>query len=276
MSKENEQMNALMGGASGTPGGNGGEDWKAMYESLKAKYDADRPMLGRVRELSEKDRRISELEKENERLRTAGAATDMVAQLTPEERGDLPEDYLGAAAKLASRATDAALKGVNEEMARMRMEREEERAAGREAERARFIERINARFPKFLSSISEGGANVKAWSEFLAMNAGSVKMALENMDFGVLEYHIVRFYKEVLEVNPPKGGEGVATAPDPTSQGGGRPSTTEGGEKIYTASEYDALDEKCEKLRRKGDFVEYRKLRDELESALSEGRVKDE
>lgn len=267
-----EQMNALLGNKQ-APGGGTVEkkDWKAEYEALKAQYDHDKAMIGRVKA---SDNRVKELESEIAKLKSERGGAN-VPTLTPEEKGEIPDEYVGAAATLASRAAGNAVAGVSEEIAELRREREAEKAAARERMANDFAKRIDRRYPGFLSSIGAGGDKHDAWESFLVNNAASVQVAYANCDYDSLVYHIDRFYREVLEVRPPNGEKGNATAPDPVPHGGGNPRVVDS-EKTYTAEEYAALDEKCMKLRREGRFDEYRQLRDELDSALSEGRVKDE
>lgn len=268
---EEEQVKALLGKRK-SPAGGSGESPEQRCAELERQLQSAKVEQGRVKAL---DARVKELEQECARLRGERGAADVAAALTPEERGDLPEDYIGAAAKMTSRAVGQALTGVNEELARMRREREAEREAEEGRRKSDFIRRVNARFPGFLGSISEGGDKAQAWASFLVNNADSVSSAFARCDLDSLVYHVERFYREVLDVRPPDGERGAATAPDPVPRGSGKPAERDGGsERAYTPEEYDALDEKCMKLRREGRIDEYRKLRDELDSALSEGRVR--
>lgn len=273
---ETEQVNALLG-AKKAPGGTSDKDWKAEYEALKAEYERAKPMLGRVNveAVAAKDKRISELESEIRRLKGAKGAAEIAASLTPEERGEIPEEYVGVAAKIASRATGDAMAGVNQELARLREEREAEKERERKRVASDFVNRINRRYPGFLASIGEGGDKAEAWASFLVNNAASVNEAYGRCDYDSLAYHIDRFYREVLEVRPPNGDKGNASAPDPVSHGGGKPATRDDGKKTYTAEEYSALEEKCMKLRRKGDYDGYAKLREELDEILVDGRVEE-
>ena len=262
-----EQMNALLGKKN--PSGGTGEDWEARCHALEHELQTARVEQGRVQKLNA---RIKELESELAKLRAGGGAAKTVT-LTPEEQGEIPDEYVGAAAKLADRAANNAVAGVNAELEQLRRERAAEKAEAQERIAAEFVRRIDRRYPGFLASIGEGGDKHDAWASFLVNNAASVQEAFGKCDYDSLVYHIDRFYREVLEVRPPNGEKGNASAPDPVPHGGGKPKVAAGGEKIYTAEEYSALQEKCMKLQREGKDEEFQQLRAELDKALSEDRI---
>lgn len=271
-------MNALLGGNKPSSGENTVEFWKAKASEFERLAQSTKVEQGRVSKL---DARVKELEAENARLRSNRKAADIVAGMTEDERGEIATDVLETQARIADRAAEnavgSALNGINAEFERMKQEREAEKAANQRRIEAEFASRIDDSFPGFLASISEGGDKAKAWASFLVNNAESVKDAYRRCDYNALAYHIRRFYSEVLDVRPPKERDNGATGPDPSSTSGGLPpGSSINGERRYTAQEYDALDEKCMKLRRAGKYDEYTKLREELDSALSEGRVDDE
>ena len=267
MNDTEKQVNALLGSKK-TPGGGVEKDWKAEYEALQAERERDKAMIGRVKA---SDARVKELEEENKRLKEGMRAKKIT--LTPEEQGEIPSEYVDMAATVASRAAGDAMAGVNQELARLREEREAEKAEARKRIATDFVNRINRRYPGFLVSIGEGGDKADAWTSFLVNNAASVNEAFVKCDYDSLVYHIDRFYREVLEVRPPNGEKGNASVPDPVSHGGGSPVARADGKKTYTEEEYAALEKKCADLRRKGEYAEYKKLRDELDEILVEGRV---
>lgn len=273
-----ERVDALLGDGKPPAGEDTVEFWKAKAAEAERLAQSARVEQGRVAKM---DARVKELEAENAKLRSGNRAAEIVAGLTDEERGEIAPDVLEAQARIAGRAADRAVgtafDGMRAELEKMKQEREAERAAAHERMAADFESRIERRFPGFLSSIGAGGDKAKAWASFLVNNAASVKDAYARCDYNALVYHIGRFYTEVLDVQPPREKGDGATLPDPSASGGGLPSgDAVGGGKRYTAKEYDALDAKCMKLRRAGKLDEYDRLREELDSALSEGRVDDE
>lgn len=273
MRKDNLKMNeagnkvgALIGAAGAASGS--ADEWKQKYEELKREYDSKKPMLGRIGDLSAKDREIAELKKKIGDLEKGGRRPSDA--LTPDERENLSPEFVSAAEKISTAATE----GISEELKRMRMEREQEREEFMKVKETQFLQAVESKYPGFLAKIN-GGEWAAAWSSYLSNNQGSVVSAYQSFDIGSLSYHVDRFYREVLEVRPPDG-RGNASVPDPVSLAGGKPGSVVSKDKVYSPEEYEALEAECAKLRRNGDFDGYRKLRDNLENILREGRVKDE
>lgn len=268
MNEAGNKVGALIGAAGAASGG--ADEWKAKYEALKKENEAMKPMLGRVKDLSAKDKEIAELKKKIGELEKGGRANPEDA-LTPEERASLAPEFVQAAAKISTAATE----GIGEELRQMRIEREQERAAFRQAQEETFFRNVEAKYPGFIANISEGGKWNASWNTFLVHNKDSVVSAYKSLDIDALSYHVDRFYREVLEVRPPDG-KGKASIPDPVSTRGGAPGLVDNPTKVYTPEEFALLEEECAKLRRKGDFDGYRKMRDNLETILREERVKEE
>ena len=266
MNEAGNKVGALIGAAGAAP--EAADEWKQKYEELKREYDSKKPMLGRIGDLSAKDREIAELRKRVGELEKGGRRPSDA--LTPDERENLSPEFVNAAEKISTAATE----GISEELKRMRMERDQERAEFLKAKEEQFLQAIENKYPGFLAKIN-GGEWAAAWSSYLSHNQGSVVSAYKSFDVGSLSYHVDRFYREVLEVRPPDG-KGSASVPDPVSLAGGKPGTVVSKDKVYSPEEYEALEAECAKLRRNGDFDGYRKLRDNLETILREGRVKDE
>ena len=266
----NEQVNALTGGVA-TPA-SGGEDWKAKYEAAQRELASARVEQGRVKKL---DDRTKELEAELKALKAGKSKEELLASLSEDSRENVAPEVQAAAAEIAAAALERERAANEERFKRLESKYAADREASAEANQRAFMARIETTFPGFLSSVGPGGKNAKAWTKYLVYNKGSVSGALAQCDFSTIDYHIRQFCASI-EVPVPSADGGEATISDPGNQAGGPvPKLNASVGKVYTGEEYDALDAQCEKLRREGRLDEYRKLRDELESALHEGRVKD-
>lgn len=263
---DNDTVNEIFGGVTKT---DSNEDWKAKYEEAEKQLQSARVEQGRVKAL---DARAKELEKELAELKEAKSVTNLTETLTAEEREALPEEYIGAAAKIASRASNEALAGLTEEVDRLRRERDAEKTAANQRKLEGFVAQIDAKYPGFRSAVAPGGDKKNAWDVFLRRNAGSVNEAFKSLDFDALTYHIDRFYREDLGVRPPEGNGAVAV-PDPVSTGGTGVETLSDG-KTYSQSEIDKMYDDIEAARDAQDFSRVRKLSAILERAIREGRVK--
>lgn len=265
---EIEQAKALMNG-SDTTVKNAGEDWEAKYKEAEKQLQSAKVEQGRVKAL---DTRNKELEKEIARLKEEHTTKSVVDSLTPEERGDFPDEYLSPVAKVVNRATEAALADVNEELNRLRAERDAEKAMATERAKSEFLSMIDGKFPGFRAAISTGGDKEQAWASYLEHNAGSVVAAFQSCNFSSLAYHIERFYRDTLGVHPPEGN-GRAAVPDPTSTGGtGAEILSEG--KTYSQAQIDKMYDDIELARDAGDYARVKALSATLERVIREGRVK--
>ena len=266
----NEQVSALTGG--GSAAGAAGEDWKAKCEALQRELASAKVEQGRVKKL---DDRTKELEAELKAIKAGKSKEELLASLSQEYRDSVAPEVQAAAAEIAAAALERERAANEARFARYDNERAAEREANEEANQRAFMARIETTFPGFLSSVGPGGTNAEAWTRYLVHNKLSVAGALQHGDFATIDYHIRQFFGSI-EVRVPSADGGEATSSDPGNQAGGAsPQPNAGVGKVYTSEEYDALDRKCDSLYHGGRLDEYRKLRDELESALSEGRVKD-
>lgn len=268
MDKE-EQVRALFGGAGSH--GQQEEDWKSKFEEAQRQLNSARVEEGRVRKLNEEkkalEKRIAELEKGRQ-------AADLVAGLSEDERGDVPDEYVGVAARVASDASERVSARVTEELERLRKEREEEREEAQKRLSRQFLSQVEAKFPKFLADIGAGGDKKRAWDAFMENNSESVLKAFNSCNLEGLVYHVNRFYRDELGVRPPEGEGAGASAPDPiTSQGGNLNVNADDPNKKWTKDEYDALEKKALSLRASGNFKEYRRIVQELDNILAEGRL---
>ena len=266
MNEEIEKaMNALAGDgtAGGTSSGGDGTDWKAKCKELENKLNAVWADEGRAKKLAEE---VKELRKQLAGAEALKRAKEEVANLGEETRGDVPEDYLVGAGVLAQKMAADAIAEKSAELDRRIAEREERERAARQQQ---FAERIDRQFPGFLrDAVSDTGDKHAAWVQYQRYNAPSIVAATRNFDFESLSWHIQQFYTNALGIAAPSGGTGAA-APDPSPTGGVNQAHRTAG-KPYTEDEIDALFDKKEAARDRGDWAEVRRLTDEINRAQAE------
>lgn len=263
-------LGAIGGNAEGT---NGGEpDYKALYEKSQKELQANKVEDGRLRKVNEE---LAAARKELDELRRSKRTEEAINALPEDLKNEVPDDIKRGSAVIAQKAVDSALSGAmadtNERLARLEREQEEARVSADRVRKAEFERRIANTYPDFLKGIDAGGDKREAWMKYRRFNEASIQSAISSCDYDTLEYHIKNFYREI-DVPLPTAGQGY-TAPEPRPASGGQQVIPQGGGKTYTLDEYVALQEKCEKLFYENK-AEYAKLRDELEKAMAEGRVK--
>lgn len=257
-------MDALAGGVSnGGDAGGDNVDWKAKYEEMAHKYQTSQVEQGRVKKLTEEN---NALKKQLDERNSSRIAQEVLDDLPPEVKEDVPEDILRAQTLVAQRAAERAISAQNAELQAIR-----DQMASRS--RDQFAKRIEQEFPGFLSTaVPEGGDKHDAWVQYQRYNAASISAAVEACDFDSLSWHIRKFYTDELGIAPPSGGTAPAAA-DPSAIGGGTPVVVGPG-KIYTQQEISHLYDEVEKARDRGDFAEVRRIGAEIDKAVREGRVK--
>lgn len=270
MSKaETEQMDALMGGANSPANGAGSGVSMDEFERTKHELDNSR---GRLKAL---DAKVKELEKENAELRASQNRDEIISSaLSEEERDKLDPAFVSAMAKVSA-ATEARLRKEYEE-------RDRQTAAEREARmqeaKVNFARQIESAFPGFLASIGESGDKNAQWREFCGVYGASVNAAYARFNVSAISTLIQQFIawsNKEQGVRVPSGSQGKAMSPDPRNLGSGKEVQHDNGTKTYTPEEYAELEKKAMQARRRGDFDAYRKLDEELNTILAEGRVKD-
>ena len=254
-------MNALAGQNDSV---DASEDWKSKYLELERKFQSERVEGGRLRKANEEleaaKRRIAELENTD---RTQKILAEMPADMVE----DIPDDFKAASANIAARVVDRSMSGIEERMAKI------ERQSQEEAQNA-FITRVNAQFPGFLNGISIGGDKQAAWNKYLRHNKASVEDAIRLSDYDTLAYHIRNFYNSELSVPVPSGDYGDPASADPSASVGGPKVVEMHPGKIYTQAEILALYDQIEAARDRGDYAEKSRIENEVEKAQREGRVK--
>lgn len=265
-----QKIDALLGNGNDTPnGGQSTDELKARVAELERELAKAKVEQGRVSKLNAQKKA---LEDELAKYREGRSAQKLASEYHDAENDGIPKEYVNMAASMASKAADSA---VEEARRRMEAERKAEQEANHERKAKDLVALVESKYPKFLSSIGPGGDKQQAWASFLVNNRDSVNRAFSELNIDMLSYHINRFYNEVLGIRPPQGTAESNPAADPTSSRRGNQSLETTAGKVYTAAEYDALEKKALELRKRGDYEGYRKLDEELNSALAENRVKD-
>ena len=273
MNKETEQaVKALMGNGNALADAGGEKDWKTLYEESQRQLQSARVDQGRVAKL---DAEKKELEKQLHDLQSRRNEEEIIRGVPEGELEGVPNDIVSASAKLAAAAVEKERAATEERLARIEQERAAEREAiARQAQDA-FVERINDAHPGFIqSAMLEGGDKHEAWNAYLRHNKASVREAFARCDYDSLEYHINAFYEKVLHVPVPSAGGAQSTASDPSASSGGSGNPVGGGKKLYTQAEYDALEKSYEEARANRDYTKANEISRELDSILSEGRIK--
>lgn len=269
MNEEMEKaMNALAGGT-GTAGAPAGDavDWKAKYEEMERKFQSAQVEQGRVKKLDEEKKA---LEAKLAELSSKRRSQEAISSLPDNLREAIPDDYAEGTSLIAQRTVDAALAARDAELAAIKAQMAEKERRAAKAANDSFGVRIEQAFPGFLkSAVLEGGDKHAAWVQYQRYNAGSINAAVAACDFDTLSYHIRKFYTDELGIVAPSGGTGAA-APDPSATGGGTPAARTAG-KAYTEDELDALFDKKEAARDRGDWAEVKRLTDEINRAQAAG-----
>ena len=265
-------MDALAGGGAptGNPAGGDTTDWKAKYEEAQKALASARVDQGRVKKLDEEKKALEAKIAELSASRRSEAA---ISALPDDIREDMPEKFAQGTALVAQKMVDEALASRDAELRELKAKMAEGAERNAAIARQQFGNRIEQEFPGFLkSAVMDGGDKHPAWVQYQRYNAASINAAVDACDFDVLKYHIEKFFRDELGVEPPSGGTGAA-APDPSTTGGGTSVALKPG-KTYTWDEIDKLYDEIEVLRARGDYKGMQQLSDEVERAQKEGRVK--
>lgn len=227
-------------------------DWKARCEELEKQLNSTRVEEGRVKKLSEE---LKARDEELAKLRAIKEEENLLDSLSPEERDEVPPEFLNATTKLIRGGMervrsqyDQRIKDYESQMATSRQE-----AAERE-----LLSKIDSTFPRFRQDIAPGGDKHEAWNVYRQYNNATIADALARSDFNTLSYHIKKFYTDHLGVSDPTEGLGAA-ASDPSNVSAASSGQYGEGNKL-TAEELDALYERVEKARDDNDYAEVRRL----------------
>ena len=258
----NQEIDNQLGALSGTA--QDSTDYKAKYEELTRRLQTEKVEEGRLRKANEEN---AALRRELEELKRRKSEEELVKGISEEDRGEVPDEFVNVAAKIADRAAGMRVQQMQDRIDQLEREKRDSMASG-------FLRRIDENFPGFRSSVGPGGDREKAWNTYLSYNRGSVDEAIRSCNYDALSYHIGRFYSNDLNVPVPSGAREGSAIPDPRTTSGGEHGYGANAGRVYTQQEIVALYEKCEELRSQGKIAECHALSDEIESALQGGRVK--
>ena len=252
-------MDALSGGSSQS---GDTTDWKAKYEEIQRELNSARVDQGRVRKLDEENKA---LQRQLEEERASRQSQNVIDVLPDDVKGDIPDEYLKAQSVVAQKATERLLASRDAEIEALKRQNAERDAREAALRKQRLDERFEGEFPGLAAQLGPGGDKHDAWINYRRYNGASIDAALAGFDFNSLAWHIRKFFTDELGIAPPSGGAGLA-APDPGSIGGGKPVVAAPG-KTYTEAEIDALFDRKEAARDRGDWSEVKRLTDEINRA---------
>ena len=241
-------------------GGTGEEQPNQNAELEKARHTAD-VWAGRAKQLQEEKK---SLEEKLRKFESGQALDNALKMLSPEEKHDTPDEYLGAAGKVAGKLVDDAQAATEEKIAKLRQEIAER-------EEKTFLANISQRHSEFFNSVSPGGDKDEYWQRFKANNRETFAAIMSTHDEARFGNLVNAFYREL---GLPVPGAGATASLTPRTTGGPSPAGSGGQSETLTQQEYLAELEKAEDARRAGDMKTYREINDRLKAALNEGRVK--
>ena len=241
-------------------GGAGAEQPSQNAELEKARHTAD-VWAGRAKQLQEEKKA---LEDKLRKLESGQALDNALKTLSPEDKHDTPDEYLGAAGKVAGKLVDDAQAATDEKIARLQQEMAER-------DERTFLVNIAQRHGEFFDSVNPGGDKSEYWQRFKANNRETFAAIMATHDEVRFDNMVNAFYREL---GLPAPGAGATASPTPSTTGGPSPAGSGGQSETLTQQQYLAELEKAEDARRAGDMKTYREINDRLKAALNEGRVK--
>ncbi|MBO7688630.1 MAG: hypothetical protein J6V72_19790 [Kiritimatiellae bacterium] len=247
------------GGANASPEAQFETEQKGELE--KARHTAD-VWAGRAKQLQEEKKA---LEERIRRLESGQSVEKALKTLTPEDKHDTPDEYLGAAGKVATQLVGAAQAATDEKIAKLQQE-----MAERE-ERFFLANIVQQHGAEFFDSISPGGDKYELWERFKKDNIETYRAIRLTHDQRRFGNFVSSFYREL---GLPVSGAGTTASPTPSTTGGPSPAGGSGEAQTMTSEQYLAELERAEDMRKAGDMKGWRELNDRLKAALNEGRVK--
>jgi len=263
MSETEKAKAALAGTGEGTGGENGAAgaspqpDVNADLE--KARHTAD-VWAGRAKQLQEEKKA---LEDELRKFKSGQAVDDALKTLSPEEKKDTPDEYLGASGRVAAKIVGDAQAETQAEIERLRKEMAERDART-------FLSNIGQRHKDLFASVQPGGDKHDYWERFKANHRETFDAVIATHDEARFDMLVNDFHREL---GIPVPGAGATASPTPSTTGGPSPAGLSNPQ-TFTTEEYLKALEQAEELRHSGDMKGWRELNDRLKSALNEGRVK--
>ena len=249
-------------GENGTPAnpdaqqnaGGGGDDLEKMRHAKDV-------WAGRAKQLQEEKKA---LEAELAKFKSGQAVSEAIKSLTPDERDDTPEEYLGASARVAAKIVGDAQTATNEEIKRLRDEMAAER-------NKTFLANIGQRHRELFASVEPGGDKHEYWKRFMDNHRETFEAVMANHDETRFDMLANDFYREL---GIPVPGASASASLTPSTTGGALPAYDLRNIQTMTSEQYLAELEKAEDLRKAGDMKGWREINDRLKAVLNAGRVK--
>lgn len=229
-------------------------------ELAKARHTAD-VWAGRAKQLQEEKKA---LEEKLRKLESGQSVDEALKSLTPEDKQDTPDEYLGASARMAAKMVGDARAATDEEIQRLRQE-----IAARDEKT--FLGNIGRRHKELFDSVEAGGDKNEYWRRYVDEHRETFKAVMATHDEARFDMLVNGFYREL---GLPVPGAGATASPTPSTTGGPSPAGTGGQAETLTQQQYLAELEKAEDARRAGDMKTYREINSRLKAALNDGRVK--
>ena len=229
-------------------------------ELAKARHTAD-VWAGRAKQFQEEKKA---LEEKLRKFESGQALDDALRTLSPEEKHDTPDEFLGAAGKVAGKLVGDAQAATDAKIAQLRQEMAEK-------EERTFLTNISQRHGEFFDSVNPGGDKSEYWERFKANNRETFAAIMATHDEVRFGNMVNAFYREL---GLPVLGAGTTATPTPSTTGGQSPAGSGGQSETLTQQQYLEQLETAEDARRAGDMKTYREINDRLKAALNEGRVK--
>lgn len=229
-------------------------DPEARIAQLEKELNDERVERGRNKKLSEE---ISALKEKLSRYESEEARRDASNELTDEQLNGLPREYADLAATVAQKVNASSRDSVDD--IRQQLDT---------IKRDRFYSEIERANDGLFEAIGEGGDKKAAWDDYVSANEETYNAIIGSGNVDRFNRFVRGFYSD-LGVPPSRNGYAV----DPFSVGADSvPSPVNNGKK-YSAAEISAMENRAMELRRSGKYDEYRKLRDEIDDAISAGRI---
>jgi len=241
--------------------GKGGETQTGENAELeKLRHTAD-VWAGRAKQYQEEKKK---LEEKIAQLEAGHSVEDAMKLLSAEERGETPDEYLGASARMTAKLVGDAQAKQDEKIAELKREIAER-------DERTFLANISQRHGDFFESVAPGGDKSEYWERFKKNNKETFSAVMATHDEARFANLVNSFYREL---GIPVPGAGATASPTPSTTGGPSPAGNPSDTRTMTTDEYLKELEKAEEMRRAGNMKGWREINDRLKAALNEGRVK--
>lgn len=265
---ETEKAKAALAGIGGNEG-NGGIDGAAGDSPQTAGQDAELEKLrhtadvwaGRAKKAQEEKKALEEKLRKYE---SGQAVDEALRTLSPEDKKDTPDDYLGASGMVAAKIVGDAQAATNAEIEKLRREIAER-------DENAFLAAIAAKHADLFDSVQPGGDKHDYWNRYREIHRETFDSVMATHDVARFDSLVNGFFREL---GIPVSGAGASASPTPGTTGGPSPAGLPSDTRTISSDEYLRELDRAEELRKAGDMKGWREVNDRLKAALNEGRVK--